>query len=94
MIDKIQTVNGSAYVDFKEATDALFSRIGHESLAERLGVSVALIRQARLRPDAHSHRTPPDHWRDAVISMSEEQIVHFRRLIDALRTEAKRRRVS
>ena len=35
-------------MNFREATDGLFSRVSHEDLARALGVSVASIRQARL----------------------------------------------
>ena len=45
-------------MNFKNATDRLFSRIDHRDLAKALGVSVASIRQARLRPDALAHRSP------------------------------------
>ena len=54
----------SAYMDFREATDGLFARIDHEELAKALGVSVASIRQARLRDDAQAYRQPPGEWRN------------------------------
>ncbi|HUB45891.1 MAG TPA: hypothetical protein VMB73_12965 [Acetobacteraceae bacterium] len=74
-------------MDFKEATDSLFAGVDHQELAERLGVSVASIRQARLRPDAKAHRSPPPHWPEAVIRMSEAQIMRYRGLIEAVREE-------
>lgn len=72
---------------FKEATDGLFAKIDHEDLAKRLGVSVAKIRQARLRPEAEAHRPPPHEWREAVIRMAEAQIMHYRKLIERVRAE-------
>ena len=60
---------------FKEATDGIFSRVGHEALAEALGVSVASIRQARLQTDAKAHRAPPEDWERAVIRLAEDQVL-------------------
>lgn len=78
-------VNGTAYMNFKKATDRLFSRVDHEHLAEALGVSVASIRQARLSPDALAHRSPPPDWENAVLRLAEERVSHFRKLIEELR---------
>lgn len=75
-------------MNFKEATDALFARISHEDLADALGVSVASIRQARLRDDAKAHRTAPEGWEKAVLRLVDRQIVHFNRLAAALRKAA------
>jgi hypothetical protein len=75
-------------MDFKEATDDLFDRTTHEQLAEALGVSVALIRQSRLPAQAKAYRTPPKHWKDAVIRLAERRIMHYRQLIDQLRKGA------
>jgi hypothetical protein len=88
MIDKDRFVNDSAYMDFKKATDALFARVDHEELAKRLGVSVATIRQARLRPEANAHRSAPENWRDSVIRLAEHQIMRYRKLIEEIRREA------
>jgi hypothetical protein len=74
---------------FKEATDQLFAQPSHADLASSLGVSVALIRQARLNPSAKSHRQPPDDWQRAVIRLAEKQIMARRQLIDAIRSEVK-----
>ena len=72
-------------MDFREATDDLFDRIAHEDLAKALGVSVATIRQARLKPDAEAHRSPPIEWRKAVIRLAEQRAARYRRLIEHLR---------
>lgn len=76
-------------MDFKKATDALFSQIGHADLAEALGVSVPLIRQARLQSKASAHRSAPDGWENAVIRLAEEQVVHYRQLATKLRSGRK-----
>jgi hypothetical protein len=71
-------------MDFKKATDELFARIDHDHLAEALEISVASIRQARLRPDAKAHRAPPRDWERAVIQLAKKQALHFQRLVSAL----------
>src|SRR5271156_1666314 len=84
--NKATLVNGTAYMTFKKATDRLFSRIGHEDLAKALKVSIASIRQARLSPDALAHRSPPPDWENAVLRLAEEQVWHFRKLIEEIRS--------
>jgi hypothetical protein len=73
-------------MNFKETTDGLFDRMDHKDLADRLGVSVATIRQARLRAEAEAHRTPPPGWQHAVIRLAEERVAHFRKLIERMRS--------
>lgn len=75
-------------MDFKEATDDLFRSVGQADLADALGVSLALVRQARLKPDAAAHRKPPADWRRGVIRLAERRILEHRQLIDHLRREA------
>ena len=72
-------------MEFRKATDELFEKLDHETLAKALGVSVATIRQARLKPDANAHRTPPRDWEKTVISLAEQRVRHYRQLIDTLR---------
>ena len=72
-------------MDFREATDGLFAKVDHQDLARALGVSVASIRQARLKPEAQAHRTAPEDWEAAVIRLAEERAGHYRRLIEQLR---------
>ena len=74
-------------MNFKEATDGLFARVDHKDLAKRLKVSVATIRQARLRPEAEAHRAAPSNWPDAVIRIAEAQIAHYRKLVDRVRRD-------
>lgn len=72
-------------MNFKKATNALFSRIDHETLAEALGVSVALIRQARLTSSAEAHRSPPPGWESAVSRLAAAQARHFQALTRKVR---------
>ena len=74
-------------MDFRSATDALFERVDHETLAQALGVSVASIRQARLRDAAKGRRAPPREWPYAVIRLAEQQIMRNRQLIEQVRKE-------
>lgn len=72
-------------MDFKTASDALFERIPHETLAEELGVSVAAIRQARLDVSAKAHRPPPKNWKQAIVGMAENRIQSFHELIGEIK---------
>ncbi|MBA2525307.1 MAG: hypothetical protein H0V18_05910 [Pyrinomonadaceae bacterium] len=74
-------------MDFREATDQLFHQIDHEELADELNVSVASIRQARLKPDSMAHRTPPKQWERAVLLLAKRQIEHFHKLEQKLRRD-------
>jgi hypothetical protein len=72
-------------MNFREATDGLFDRIDHAQLADALGVSVASIRQARLTPSAKAYREPPKGWEKAGIRLAENQMLHFQRLVAAIK---------
>lgn len=71
-------------MDFRKATDALFSPVNHAELAKELGVSVALIRQARLSPEASAHRSPPEGWEQAVARLAEARVARYRQLATKL----------
>jgi hypothetical protein len=71
-------------MDFRKATDILFAPVTHADLAKALGVSVALIRQARLGPNAIARRTAPEGWEQAVRKLAENQARHYRRLAGQL----------
>lgn len=90
MIDEIGIVNDGAYMEFKDATDALFERIDHEGLARELGVSVASVRQARLKESAAAHRAPPSNWRNGVLSLAKEHSARLSRLIEQLNADRPR----
>ena len=66
-------VNGSAYMDFKKATDILFDDVSHADLAGALGVSVPSIRQARLEAGAKAKRSPPPKWQAAVAKLASRR---------------------
>lgn len=83
-------VNWGAYMEFREATDELFSPISHSDLAAELGVSVPLIRQARLRSDAAAHRQPPRGWRTGVAALAKRRIKILKLLIERIEAEQKR----
>lgn len=72
-------------MDFKKVTDDLFVRIDHDDLAKALGVSVASIRQARLRTDAKAHRGAPPGWEKAILRLAEKQAIHFQRLVTTMK---------
>ncbi len=74
-------------MNFREATNTLCDGISHEALAKALGVSVATVRQARLRSDAKAHRDPPREWRETIIRLAEERVWHYRKLIEEIRRE-------
>jgi len=81
-------------MNFREATDRLFARIDHEDLARELGVSVAAIRQARLRGEARANRSPPAQWRSAAIALAERRMSHYAELLDALKADEQQSRTS
>lgn len=74
-------------MNFREATDNLCAKIEHKDLAAALGISVQAIRQARLCPEAHGQRPPPEDWAYAVIRLAEERVWYYRQLIERLRKE-------
>ncbi len=71
-------------MDFRKATDALFAGVSHADLAKALGVSVPLVRQARLGDRAKARRTPPEGWEKAVARLAEEQAKRYSRLAGRL----------
>lgn len=73
-------------MNFKEATDGLLDRMDQAQLAKALGVSVALVRQARLRSGAGAHRSPPKDWRKIVEYLARQRVDHYAKLVERLRT--------
>jgi hypothetical protein len=86
-------VNGSAYMNFRNATDSLFDTVSHADLAKALGVSVPSIRQARLAEGSKARRSPPDGWERAVISLAERRIRRYQMLIGRLGKHHKEDRI-
>ena len=72
-------------MNFRDAVDALCTGIGHQEVAEALGVSVQAVRQARMKEDSSAFRAPPKGWEDAVIRLAEQKVWHYRKLIDDMR---------
>lgn len=71
-------------MDFKKATNLLFSGPQHAELAKALGVSVASIRQARLPADAKAYRAPPKGWERGVRELAKAHVTQYQKLIDQL----------
>jgi hypothetical protein len=72
-------------MNFREAVDTLCATIGHDEVAEALGVSVQTVRQARMKEDSSAFRAPPKDWEAAVIRLAEKRVWHYRRLIEQVR---------
>jgi hypothetical protein len=71
-------------MDFREATESLCAGVSHQELAQALGVSIATVRQARLRLDAKAHRSPPENWKAAIRRLAEKRLAQYRRLLESL----------
>ena len=71
-------------MDFKKAVEGLCSPITHQELADALGVSRALVRQAMLPEGANARRKPPDGWEGVVRKMAEKKAQQFQRLAEKL----------
>jgi hypothetical protein len=80
-------VNGNIYMIFRDAVDAICDSLSHEDVAKALGVSVQTVRQARLSEDSKAFRTPPKNWKAAIIRLAEARVLHYRKLIDKLKTK-------
>jgi hypothetical protein len=89
-------VNGAASVNrcvnvsepFKRATDRLIGTLSLADLAEELGVSHGLLRQARLSTSASSYRSPPPGWEKAVAKLARERGGALIELADELESQA------
>ena len=58
----------------------------HQDVAKALGVSVQTVRQARLKEDSDGFRAAPRNWERAVIRLAEARVLHYRKLIEKLKT--------
>ena len=72
-------------MSFKRASDSLFERVSHAELAGALNVSVATVRQARLKRSANAYREPPKDRRTAVALLARQRIAQLRKLIATLK---------
>ena len=73
---------------FKRATDRLIGTLSLADLAEELGVSHGLLRQARLSTSASSYRSPPPGWEKAVAKLARERGGALIELADELESQA------
>lgn len=75
-------------MDFKKATDELMAGLTRGQIAEALGKSEALIRQARLPADNAAVRTPPQGWEGPLAALAEKEGNRLLRLAKALDKQA------
>lgn len=72
-------------MDFQEATDRLLEAGGSlREVADELGCSHGLLRQARLDESASSFRSPPDGWEAAVRAVARRRGGRLLELADDL----------
>jgi hypothetical protein len=69
-------------MNFKDATDRLSVCISHADIAEAAGVSVQLIRQARVDPSSPSYRKPPEDWQRVVARLARQRAKELKALAD------------
>lgn len=74
-------------MNFKQATDALLESVTLEDLAERMGVSIQTIRQARASQSTASHRPPPKGWELAIEQLAQRGATRLSRLAERLANE-------
>jgi hypothetical protein len=74
-------------MNFVTATNRLTDCPTLASVAQELGVSAGLVRQARMDPSASSYRKPPAGWQAAVARLARKRITELARLADALEPE-------
>lgn len=67
-------------MDYKEATDLLFTRITAADLADELGVSQNAVARARLNPDTRDYRPPPTNWESGAVKLVDRRIAELMRL--------------
>lgn len=70
---------------FRESTDELLNGITDSDLAQALGCSVALVRQARLREGAKARRTPPVGWESVCAKLADQKAARLTKLAAKLR---------
>lgn len=73
---------------FRAVTDRLLRGITLADLAQDLGVSHGLLRQARLDPTSSSYRSPPNGWLQGAVRLARERAKELSKLADELETEA------
>jgi hypothetical protein len=74
---------------FREVTDRLLRSITLADLAQDLGVSHGLLRQARLDPNSSSYRSPPHGWLHGAARLARERASELSSLAEELEAEAR-----
>jgi hypothetical protein len=69
-----------AEMDFSEATNLLTRPVTLSDLAQEMGASYGLIRQARMDVHSPSYRRPPDGWQVAVARLAEKRAAELLKL--------------
>lgn len=64
----------------------LFAKIDHEAMAKTLRVSVATVRQARLKDGAAARRSPPEGWQRAAAQLAKQRVGELEALMRSLDT--------
>lgn len=72
-------------MEFRKATDELLSSLTAEDLAKEIGCSKQSVKQARMKSDSASYRSPPDGWEKAAAKLADRQAAKLSRLADQLR---------
>jgi hypothetical protein len=78
-------------MNFKKTTDELLVHPTLEDLADTLGVSLQLIRQARANKVSTAYRTPPQGWEQAALRLAEKSAARYQRLAEKLRLNTNRK---
>ena len=60
-------------MNFNEASDRLAAAKILKDIAGEAGVSLGLVRQARLDPATSSYRSPPPGWEQAIAKLARER---------------------
>ncbi len=58
--------------------------VAHLDVAQAAGVSLQLVRQARLDSDNRNYRAPPSNWREVVARLARERARELERLAEEL----------
>ena len=75
-------------IDFKAATDILLTKIRPEELANEIGCSLQMIRQARMgEGTGGGRRLPPSGWEKAVRKLAERQAARLQELSNRIGRE-------
>lgn len=71
-------------VDFVDATDVIFAKIGPEDLAQILDCAPNSIRQARMDRGKAGYRSPPGNWENAVRRLAIARANRLMKLVSEL----------